>query len=438
MDMTRLGRPCGAGVLAGSIACAGLIGAAHAGGFSVREQSTTFLGTAFAGSAAGGDLSSMHWNAAAAAASPGCSALSSYTLILGSSDVSADSGTFVTGLVSNSTDVGSDAVVPASYLSCQLSDKLFVGLALNSPFGLLTKPDDASWAGSPIAVTSKVFTANVTPTVAYKITPALTLGVGLQVEYFRLRLNHAAFAPMGAPLVGSRAYEADDWGIGATVGLLWQPLPGTSLGLGFRSAVGLDVSGAFTRGEGALTGGAFRADATAGLTLPEQVTFSFRQAVAPRWAVLGTVEWQNWSRLGDVAAVGPGCPEAGVCEVLNLNFRDGWFFSLGAEYTWSPTLRLRGGVAYEISPIGDRTRSILLPDSNRVFLGVGASYKHSEHIVVDFAYSHIFFADAPYCIASPDTGSTHCNAATPPDAILLRGSNDSSVDLVSIGLRYRF
>jgi long-chain fatty acid transport protein len=433
--MTKLGRLCGAGLLAGASVCAGLAGA-HAGGFSVREHSTTFLGSAFAGSAAGNDISSMYWNPAAAAALPGCSTLSSYSLILGRSDVTADSGMFVDAnpAASRSTDVGSDATVPASYVACQLSDRLFLGLSLNSPFGLLTKPDDVRWAGSPIAVTSKVFTANLTPTVAYKISPALTLGVGLQVEYFRLRLNHAA---LGAA-IGTRSYEADDWGVGATLGLLWQPLPGTAVGLGFRSAVDLDVKGAFVRGAGDLTGPAFRADASADLTLPEQLTFSFRQAVAPGWTVLGTVEWQNWSRLDNVAAVGGGCGSSGVCEVLNLNYHDGWFFSLGAEYAWSPTLILRGGVAYEISPIDGRTRDILVPDSNRVWLGLGASYKYSEHIIVDFAYSHIFFADAPYCIADPGTGSTHCNAGTPPEAILLRGDIDSSVDIVSVGLRYRF
>jgi long-chain fatty acid transport protein len=372
----------------------------------------------------------MYWNPAAAAALPGCNALSSYALILGSSDVSADSGELTKTPASRSTDVGSDAMVPASYIACQLSDKLFVGLALNSPFGLLTKPDDVSWAGSPIAVTSKVFTANFNPTVAYRITPTLTLGVGLQVEYFRLRLNHADL--LGT---GTRSYEADDWGVGATAGLLWQPLPGTELGLGYRSAVGLDVNGAFVRGPstGMLNG--LRADATAGLTLPEQVTFSFRQAVAPRWAVLGTVEWQNWSRLDDVTAAGPGCGPSGVCEVLHLNYRDGWFFSLGAEYAWAPTLVLRGGVAYEISPIQDSTRDILLPDSNRIFLGLGASYRYSEQIIVDFAYSHIFFEDAPYCIAIPTGGSSHC---IPGQQVLLRGDSDNSVDIVSVGLRYRF
>jgi long-chain fatty acid transport protein len=420
---------------------------ADAGGFSVREQSTTFLGSAFAGSAAGGDISSIYWNSAATGLLPGCNMASSYSLVLGSSDVTAEGGIFATGvppiapgLTPTSTDIGSDALVPASYLTCQITDKLFAGLALNSPFGLLTKPDDLGWAGSPIAVTSKVFSANANPTLAYRLTPALTLGVGLQVEYFRLRLNHGSFnSPLG-PLAGTRSFEADDWGVGGTAGVLWQPLPGTSLGVGYRSAIGLDVSGPFRRGPGLTTGPALATEAEAGLTLPEEVTFSFRQVVAPGWTLLGTVEWQNWSRLGDVGAVSSGCGAAGVCEVLNLNWRDGWFYALGAEYTYSPALVLRAGVAYEVSPIEDRTRDILVPDSNRVFLGLGASYKYSEQIILDFAYSHIFFEDAPFCIASAaaNKGSTHCNSGTPPAAVLLRGDSDTSVDIVSLGLRYRF
>jgi long-chain fatty acid transport protein len=423
---------CGLGAIAAA-------GPAAAGGFAVREQSTTFLGSAFAGSAAGGgDISGIFWNPAAGAL-PGCNTSSSYSLILGRSDETASSGLFVTGtppiasgLSPTSTDVGTDTLVPASYLTCQLSDKLFVGLALNSQFGLLTKPDDLGWAGSPIAVTSKVFSANLNPTLAYKLTPSLTVGVGLQVEYLKIRLNHASFPP----LVGARNYEADGWGVGATAGILWQPMSGTTLGLGFRSAVGLDVDGPFWRDAGLVPGAT--ATAEAGITLPEQVTLSFRQALTPGWTLLGTVEWMNWSRLGNVTAVGAGCGPSGVCEVLNLNYRDGWLFALGAEHAYSPLLTLRAGVAYEISPIKDGTRDILLPDSNRVFLSLGASYKYSQHITLDLAYAHIFFEGAPFCIASPTTGSTHCAASTLPSDILLRGDSETSVDILAVGLRYRF
>jgi long-chain fatty acid transport protein len=421
---------CGLGPLAPTV---------HAGGFAVREQSTTFLGAAFAGAAAGDDISSMYWNPAAAAATAGCSMASSYSLILGSSDETADGGLFATSpLVPRSTDVGSDSLVPASYFACQLTDKLYAGVALNSPFGLLTKPDDTDWAGSPIAITSKVFSANLNPTLAYKVAPGLTIGVGLQIEYLKIRLNHGSFSsplPLPAPLVGSRFYEADDWGVGATAGLLWQPLPGTSIGVGYRSVVGVDVEGQFRRGASVSSGPAVSTEAEAGITLPEQVTLSVRQAVAPAWALLGTVEWTNWSRLGDVAAVGAGCGPSGICEVLNLNFRDGWYFSLGTEYAYSPELLLRGGVGYEISPIEDSTRDILLPDSNRVFLSAGASYKYSDQIILDIAYTHIFFDDADFCIGSGG-GSTHCNSGT--TTVLLSGDADVTVDIVALGLRYRF
>jgi long-chain fatty acid transport protein len=444
-----------AGILAAALLC-GLSASAPsalAGGFAVHEQSTTYLGSAFAGSAAGGDISSMYWNPAATVAAPGCNAASSYSLIIGRSDETADSGVFATGvpvapgltappLSPKSTDIGSDVLVPASYLTCQLSERLFIGLALNSPFGILTKPDDTGWAGSPIAITSKAFSADINPTIAYKLTPTLSVGAGLQAEYFRLRLTHGAFplpfSPL--PLSGSREYEAEDVGWGGTAGVLWQPLPGTSLGVGYRSAVGLDVGGWFRRDAGLTSGPAISTHAEAGVTLPENVTFSFRQAVAPSWTLLGTAEWTNWSRLGDVAATGSGCGPTGVCEVLNLNYRDGWFYSLGAEYAYIPSLTLRAGVAYETSPITDRTRDILVPDSNRVFLSAGASYTYSEHIVLDFGYAHVFFEDASFCIASAaaNEGSTHCRSSTPAGAVLLRGDSDSAVDIVSLGLRYRF
>ena len=418
---------------------------AHAGGFALREQSAYFLGTAFAGAAAGGEVSSVFWNSAATAALPGCNASSSYTAIFARGDESGQAGSFISGippiaagLTPTSTDIGRDGFVPSSFTTCQLSDKVYVGLGLNAPFGLLTKPDNTAWAGSPIAITSRVFSFDINPTVAYRLTPELTIGVGAQIEYFKLRLTHGAFNTLLGPLSGSRSFEADDWGVGATAGLMWQPNPGTSVGLGYRSAVGIDASGSYVRSAGVAP--AVSTNATASVTLPDEVTLSARQIVAPRLALLGTVEWQNWSRLQNVAAVGSGCGGAGVCEVLNLNYRDGWFYSLGAEYAYSPTLLLRGGVGYETSPIQDSTRDILIPDSNRIFLSAGASYKYSEQLSVDVGYSHLFFQDAPFCIANAalNGGTSHCTAGTPPAAVLLRGSADSAADLVAVGLRYKF
>src|SRR5262249_1233403 len=216
----------------------------------------------------------------------------------------------------------------------------------------------------------------------------------------------------------------------ATAGVLWQPSRAASVGLGYRWAVGVDVNGPFTATPGLLTGPPVATNATGKLVLPDEVTLSARYYLTPPLALLGTIEWQNWSRLQNVAAVGAGCI-AGTCETLNLNYRDGWFYSVGVEYAYNPFLLLRMGIAYELSPIRDSNRDILVPDSNRIHLGVGASYKVTARITADVGYLHIFFDDAPFCIGAGG-GSSHCTAST--SAILLSGKADVSTDILGFGL----
>jgi long-chain fatty acid transport protein len=304
----------------------------------------------------------------------------------------------------------------------------------------VTKPDATGWAGSPFGITSKIVSADINPTVAYKLTSDLTLGVGAQIEYFTIDLTRASFNSIFGPINGARGFDADSWGVGATAGVLWQPSRGTSIGLGYRSRVAVDVSGDYTRGPGSMSGPPLSTTATASLTLPDELTLSARQYLSPYFALLGTIEWQNWSRLQNVTATGAGCGPGGVCEVLNLNYRDGWFYAIGAEYVVNPALTWRAGIAYETSPIENATRDILLPDSNRLHLNTGASYKVTDKIIVDFGYSHLFFQDGSFCIANPllNAGTTHCNAGTPAAAVLLSGKSDISTDLLAFGLKYKF
>ncbi|MGO9985543.1 MAG: OmpP1/FadL family transporter [Rhodomicrobium sp.] len=432
---------------------------AQVGGFGISEQSAYFMGSSYAGAAAGHDISSMYWNPAATATLPGFNSSSNYSGILGSAKENATGGTLLTGIPpltspgGSSTNVGTDALVPASYWTLQLTDRLYAGLGLNAPFGLVTKPDN-TWAGSPLATTTKVFSLDANPTVAYKITPTLTVGAGVQIEYFEIKLEHGALdSPLTAPfpVSPSRNYQADDTSVGATAGVLWDPMPGTTLGLGYRSSVTENVSGLYSTsaflnpfspsfpGAGSFVP-PVNAIATGKITLPDSMTFSFRQAITPQLTALGTVEWTNWSHVGNISATGAGCP-GGVCETLNLNYKDSWFYSIGAEYAYSPVLTLRTGVGYDSAPIDNSNRDILLPDADRIYLSFGATYKWSDKLSFNVAYSHLFFSDESFCMANPAVnpgGTTHCNSSTPAAALALNGTADTSVDIVSLGANYKF
>src|SRR5271166_5898446 len=163
----------------------GNTGQANAGAYSVREQSAQFMGTSFAGDAAGGDLSSMFWNPAATASLDGINFSANASLLFPSSNLTATPDSLFYSLGAGSGNYGQDALVPCTYANYQLSDRWYLGLALNSPFGFTTKPSN-EWAGSPIEITSKIFTLDINPTLAYKLTPEITVGAGLQVEYFEI------------------------------------------------------------------------------------------------------------------------------------------------------------------------------------------------------------------------------------------------------------
>ncbi len=397
---------------------------ARAGGFDICEQSALFQGMSFAGAAAGGTaLSSMFWNPAAAGyVSDGITIDSSFSLIIPRADVTAETVNNGGGPrpiavlpLDASVDFGRDALVPASYAAYRFSDDLVFAMSMNSQFGLTTKPDSFQWAGDVLGRTSKVFSINAVPTVAYQIAPGIQVGAGLQVQYFEIKAFKTATAPGSATTAN---LTGDDIGFGYTLGINLTPSAGTSIGLGFRSSIRHDLEGDFSLG----TVQAITAD----LELPEKLTFGLRQDLAPGIRAHATVEWTNWSRLGVI-------PVPGSTPAVTLDFQwdDGWYFALGGEYDYSEKLTLRAGAGYEISPIQDPSqRLVQLPDNDRLWLSAGASYELGDFMgllkdaKVDAAYTHVFVEEGDFV--------RHPSAAALP---VFTGSTDSAVDIISIGIR---
>ncbi len=429
-------------------------GTAVAGGFDVREQSALFQGMSFAGAAAGGtSLSSMFWNPAAAGyVGPGISMESNYSLIIPRVDVSVDTidgglGPIPAGLTGLDTtvDVGRDAVVPASYAAYRLSSNLVLAVSMNSQFGLGTKPDNQDWVGQNIGRSSKLFSVNATPTVAYEVMPGLQIGAGVQVQYIDLMRFKAAAGPPGVG-VPSSVLEGDDIGFGYTLGVNFSPAPGTSIGVGFRSSISHELDGSIDV-VGA-PAGVLSAPLHADLDLPEKLTASLRQDLAPGLRAHATVEWTNWSRLGVIPAVLDGnfitgnpllpvIPAGQPIANLDFQWEDGWYFALGGEYDYSDALTLRAGVGYEISPIREATqRLVQLPDNDRVWLSGGASYKVGDlfgllkDATVDLAYTHVFVEDGNF-ERSP-------SGVTGGGFPVIAGDVEASVDIISVGLRSKW
>jgi long-chain fatty acid transport protein len=400
---------------------------AQAGGLAVHEQSTSAQGSSWAGSAAGYDLSSGFWNPAAfGIAGWGFTTESHAALLIPDASLSNTSAlAFTPGAVTpsgaSSTDIGHIALIPASYAAYRINKDLVLGLSINSPFGLATKPEDVNWQGRFVGTSSKMFTANATPTLSYQVVPGVLVGAGLQLEYMSLKFK---FGFPGNPFTDTGTAIADikdDVSIGFTAGVLLQPSKSTSIGLGFRSSISHKMDGSLSLPPG---GGGTVLPISATFENPEIVTLSIRQAIAPHTRLLGTIEWTNWSRFGVI-------PINGTATLGNLklpgNWHDGWLYSAGLEYDVNKMLTVRTGVAFEKSPIQNASeRLIQVPDSDRWWVSGGATYKYSEKLSFDFAYTHIFFDDAPFDRTSL-TGGSH-----------ITGKADQSADIVSLSIKNKW
>jgi long-chain fatty acid transport protein len=398
------------GVTAGLL---GMISAAHAGGFSLREQSAEGQGASFAGVAAGTEgPSGLFWNPATMTQHTGQGLLSesNVNLIIPYSrakDGGTAPGVPAAGGFDDSGNIGVTAVVPASYWVYDVDGRLVVGASLNAPFGLGTNSDN--WIGSPHGDRSKAQTYNLTPSAAYKLSEHISIGAGLQIQYMTVDLNSRT-------PVGDEFFKADGSAldIGFTAGLLFEPVDGTDIGIGFRSSISHRL-----KGEGSVAG-VFQGDIFADFKSPETVTLGLRQDIGEDFRLLAGVEWANWSRFEElnIRAEGSGAT-VGVTEE---DWNDSWFIALGGEYDFNDQLTLRAGVAFEDSPVPDRTRTPRIPDNDRIWLSVGASYDIAPNMRANFAYSHIFVEDGDVSLAG--------GGGLPP----LYANFEQSVDIVSASL----
>ena len=403
------------------------INSAQAGGFAIREQSAQFQGASFAGSAAGGGLSSMYWNPAALGqADWGLTSDSHFSGIFGQAkntvetykNLPADlvtSGGALQNVSHDSGDIADAALVGSSYYAYRLSDRWVLGMSLNSGFGLTTKSNNFNYLGAELGQTTKLFTMNATPTLAYKIAPGVTVAAGVQVQYATAKLTLASGAPIGPTSIYK---DADDVAVGGTAGILIEPTAGTSIGLGYRSQLSHELDGKFS-----FAGGPVQRGIKTDLDLPDIVTLSLRQAIAPNMRLLGTVEWSNWSRFKKLELEGERAP---VPIEFDTNWSDGWLFALGGEYDYQPGVTLRAGVAYEISPVDNATKRLTsIPDNDRWWLSAGATVQLTQNMSADFAYSHVFVENGDF-----DRVSLAGNHIT--------GYSEAQVDIFSVSLKTKW
>jgi len=304
-----------------------------------------------------------------------------------------DGGSTIPGALGSGSggDGGDWAAVPNAAFVMSLNKDLSFGFALNVPFGLKTEYDNG-WIGQRIALMSEIKAINFNPSLSYKLSPSVSVGVGVSAQYFEAQLTNTS-------ALGAAVLKADDIGFGFNVGAIFRATPSTRIGVSYRSSNDYTLEGSTTFS--AVPAANARAEAK--LRTPESASLSFFSAIDPKWEIMADLTWTRWSRVQSivptcqqasavVCAGGVGTPVVGA--TLPTHWKDTWRIGVGANYKYSDRLKLRMGLAYDPTPTNDVDRTARLPDQDRFWVAAGAQYVLSKQGRLEFGYAHEFVRDA--------------------------------------------
>ncbi len=419
------------------------VSTAYAAGFQLTEQSSLGLGRAYAGAGiVGDDLSAVHYNPAGMTLLEGTRFQAGGTWIALNADYNGKDGDSENGRLKGQ-------MIPAGYVTHQVNDKIWLGFAMTVPFGMGTEYD-RNWSQSQRGTNAKIYTFDMNPNIAWKVSDFLSVGAGISVQYAKAELGMGLKAQeLRGAYLGHGKVEADSWDWGFNLGVMISPTDKLRFGLAYRSAIEHDADGTTKLSGmntqiphvggmlGALEGQTFGMSTT--IKTPDTVMLTGTWEATDQLRLSGLIRWANWSNFDELnienEVPGAVLVEAGSLgsKLTNLDvvndWQDTWLFSVGADYKINSAFTIRGGIAYETSPIDDQsTRMAVIPDTDRVWLSLGASWHATKDLQFDVGATYLM-----------GVGDTDLYSATKEDGGTKVGKYDSlDAYLIGAQMQYRF
>ena len=387
--------PCSHPILACTLAAAGWFAAspASAGGLLLYEVGTEDVGLASAGyTARAQDASTVFTNPAGMTRLEGTQTTLGLQALYGIIGFTIGQGTSpALGSADGGNPVG---WFPGGggFYSYSVSPDLKLGFAATGNFGLALKYDD-NWVGRYYVQNGTLIGVSFLPSIAYRVSPELSVGGSLNVMYGYLKDQVAINNIVGPD--GQLSLDSHKWGVGVNLGVLYEASAATRFGFVWNSQIDLDFSAAteFTGLSPALQAllasrGLLNTTLDLGVKVPQGVNASFFHQLDDRWALLGSVGWQQWSRFGDVeVGIDSSNPQS---VTKNLNFKDTWHVAAGAQYRLDSPWRLDFGVAYDSEFQDGSNISPMLPANSAWRFGIGAQKQESKTFSWGLAAEYVY------------------------------------------------
>ncbi len=242
------------------------------------------------------------------------------------------------------------------------------------------------WDDQPARTYAKEFTlqvVEVNPTIAYKINDAVAVGGGL-------RLVHSS-GIVKSQSTASRDLTGDSIDFGYNLALSYKPTPDVSLAATYRSNVDLTEVGTaklyFPDNADYSGTKAFDGDAEVAVPLPAVLALAAAYTFENRTTVEFVYERAFWSAYKELdfdyeSSIGVLTPN--FDDPIDKDWKDTNTYRLGVTQQYDKWTAM-AGIAYDESPVPEKTLNFELPDSDAWIVSMGGRYQMDAHWNVGLA-----------------------------------------------------
>lgn len=374
-------------------------GGASAAAFQLSEVSTSGLGRAYAGEAAIAD------NASVVATNPALMSLfktnqfsvggvyvDSKINMSGNTGITALGRNVGARLPSTSTNLHQKNVVPGSlvpnmYFVAPVNDKVAIGAGMNVNFGLKSEYDN-KYNGGVFGGTTDLTALNLNLSGSYRITEGFSAGLGLNAIYAQAKIERRAgvlanFMPVKEDTILTQLQDKAAWAFAWNAGVMYQFNENHRIGLAYHSKVDVDFTD-----HTATSLQAHRIGQEGGLklNLPDYLEFSGFHQLTEKFAMHYSYKYSHWSRLKNLYASYHSDGKEAFHK--KMYYRNSSRIALGGTYNVDDKLTLRAGIAYDQAAATEHA-SAAIPDTDRTWYSVGATYKFTPNLSVDLGYAYL-------------------------------------------------
>ena len=341
---------------------------------------------------------------------------------LGFSDRTLDISGSVTGIkaVATATHKGQDyrtanglSTPLAVNVAFKVFDNLQAGVSFYTPYGSAINWTN-DWPGAELNQKVDLKVYNIQPTLSWRITPKLSVGVGMMISWGSVDLNKALVsgssfdklaASQGLPSNLGNAAAASinlkgtsQISLGANVGVMYDIDKHWTVGANFRTKMGMKVEAGLAHVDYANEMARVALKKTLGLIneanfksempCPYVLNVGVAYKPIPRLTLAADLQYTGWKTYKNLNIEFPE-HLAPFNQHIRKDYKNAFAYHVGAQYAVTDRTDLRLGLMVDTSPVNKEYYNPETPGMTKIEPTVGFSFRPVKNLSVDVAFMYI-------------------------------------------------